>query len=118
MRIIGERIIMSVNVEVPAVSEISQPLSLLKETTLVMHKIYFEVDNVAVWYAIVNEARQLFGSNWRGQSRVKRRLEKRDWYPQRNRPKPEIVWFEVPDPGFATWITVKYSVLVKINGTK
>jgi hypothetical protein len=31
---------------------------------------------------------------------------------------PQVVWFEVPDPNFATWATVKFSIEVADNPNK
>lgn len=101
---------MSVNVDFPAVSDISQPLDSLKVTAPIMHRVYFEVSSVDTWYAIMREARQLFGTNWRAQPRVKRRLEKRQWYSERLHPPGEVIWFEVPDLQFGTWIALKHAV--------
>ncbi len=47
------------------------------------------------WYAIMKEATTLYGRDgWRGQPRVKRKLEKFAW--ERNRPENHV-WFEVPE---------------------
>jgi len=69
-----------------------------------MYRIYVEIDDVRVWYKIIREAVALYGKNWRGQQGVKRRLLS---YPVRS---PQVIWFEVPDEKFATWIAVKYAV--------
>jgi hypothetical protein len=44
---------------------------------------------------------------------VKRRLERNRW-----QPKDIPVWFEVPDPGFATWIAVKHAVVARLGPNK
>jgi len=55
----------------------------------------------------------LYGNHkWRGQPRVRRKLEN-NW----NR-KSVRVWFDVPDPNFATWISVKHSVIARVEGNK
>jgi hypothetical protein len=73
-----------------------------------MHRITFEIGNVDTWYKIMAEARSQFGKGWRGQPKVKRKLE--SWRPAGA--APIRVWFEVPDPSFATWVAVKLGVPV------
>ena len=102
---------MSVNVETSSqdpVPEMSKPLGSLKETNLVMHRIYFDLGTVDSWYAIMREARAMYGRNWRGQSHVKRKLT-RTWAMSN---RAERVWFEVPDPEFGTWCALKLAVIV------
>jgi len=69
-----------------------------------MHRVYMELDDFRVWYKIIREANKLYGKNWRGQQGVKRRLTSS---PVRG---PQMIWFEVPDEKFATWIALKYAV--------
>ena len=69
-----------------------------------MHRITFDISNTSTWYAIMKEARALYGTNWRSQSHVKRKLER--WGAS-----VVPVWFEVPDPAFATWVAVKHAVI-------
>ena len=98
---------MSVNVEATAESML-EPLDSLRKTPTVMqplHRVWFEVPDTEKWYAIIAEARQLYGQNWNSQRHVKRKLEA--W----NRVLPVPVWFDVPDPAFATWVSVKCSVI-------
>jgi len=97
---------MSINIEASAQST-PKSLDSLEVTPLVMHRIWFELDNTTQWYAIMREARALYAKNWRGQSHVKRRLD-RHRYTQ----KSETVWFDVPDEKFATWCAVKLAVRV------
>jgi len=99
---------MSVNIAVSALS-MPQSLDSLKIVTpLGMHRITFEIDRVETWYKIMAEARAQFGKNWRGQPKAKRKLE--SWRPQGS---PSVrVWFDVPDPSFATWVAVKLGVPV------
>ena len=72
------------------------------------HRFWFVLSSEKQWYDIMRECRSWFGRNWRGMSKVRRKLS----------PTPQIrvtqvpVWFEVPDPRFATWIAVKLSVQV------
>lgn len=69
-----------------------------------MHRITFQIAHTNTWYAIMKEARALYGTNWRSQAHVKRKLDR--WGT-----KMVPVWFEVPDPAFATWIAVKHAVI-------
>ena len=92
-----------------ASSSMPQSLDSLKMVTpLGMHRITFEIGNVQTWYKIMAEARAQFGKNWRGQPKVKRKLE--SWRPAGS--SPIKVWFEVPDATFATWCAVKLGVSV------
>jgi hypothetical protein len=95
---------MSVDVETAALS-MSGPLDSLKTTPSVMHRVVFELRDVDTWYAIMREARLMFGKNWRCQSHVKRKLT-RTWAMTGT----ERVWFEVPDPQFGTWCALKLAV--------
>jgi len=92
----------------------SKQLDPLKITTPELHRFWFYVRTTEQWYGIIRECRSWFGKNWRAQSKVKRKLES-----QANvgritftRSAPMPVWFEVPDPRFATWISVKFSLQV------
>jgi hypothetical protein len=103
-RINLERIEMSVEIGA-SVQSMPESLSSLRITPSNMHRISFKVETLKQWYAIMAEARQLYQQNWRAQPRVKRRLERYAWSQE-----PVRVWFEVPDPAFATWCAVKLAV--------
>ena len=107
-RINLERLEMTVKIEGSALS-IPESLDSLNVTPLVMHRIWFRLHTVKEWYAIMKEARAMFGTNWRTQSRVKRRLEQTALWEISLQPVP--VWFEVPDQTFATWVAVKHAVI-------
>ena len=98
---------MSVEIGTPALS-MSESLNSLRETPLSMHRITFEVPNLETWYRIMAEARSQFEKNWRGQPKVKRKFT--SWRPRNA--ETVKVWFEVPDPTFATWCAVKLGVTV------
>lgn len=103
-----ERLAMTVKIQNSALS-ISESLDSLKVTPLVMHRIWFKLHSTKEWYAVMKEARIMFGKNWRTQSRVKRRLETNAIW---NIPSNAVpVWFEVPDHRFATWVAVKHAVI-------
>lgn len=89
-----------------------ESLGPLKVTTgAIHHRIWFEFDSAEKWYAVMREATQLFGAgNWRAQPRVKRKLDSNRWAR-----KMIPVWFDVPDPNFATWVAIKHSVTVAKN---
>jgi hypothetical protein len=96
-----------------AASSMSESLSSLESTPLVMHRIWFDISSTDVWYSIQREAKKMYGTGWKSQSRVKRKLDNiwdgRTVYP---------VWFDVPDQSFASWISVKYAVSAKIKSGK
>ena len=60
------------------------------------------------WYEIMRECRSWFGRDWRGMAKVRKKLKLTI---------PRLgalpVWFEVPDPRFATWVSVKMSLQVQ-----
>jgi hypothetical protein len=72
-------------------------------TAQTMCRIVFEIKDTTTWYAVMQEARAMFGKNWRCQGNVRRKLE---WGTN----KSVQVWFEVPDPQFATWVSLKLAV--------
>lgn len=94
----------------------SSSLDSLKETASDMHpfhRVWVEITDTDTWYALIREANTLYGThNWRGQPRVKRKLIN-NWGSKSVR-----VWFDVPDPTFATWVSVKHSVIARVEGTK
>ena len=98
---------MSINIE--ASNYMLQSLDSLGKTALPMHKLYFELSTTDQWYAIMREARAQFGSKWRSQSHVKRRLDRASSIWGMPGAK-ERVWFEVPDPAFGTWVAIKHAV--------
>jgi hypothetical protein len=102
---------MSVNVETTCNDvATSAPLNSLEKTTGAMHRISVCVRDLPTWYAIMAEARRQFGRNWRAQPKVKRKIERQLWMPQ-----DQWVWFEVPDPAFVSWISVKLGVRARIE---
>jgi hypothetical protein len=106
---------MSVKIETSVSNDTLQSLDPLKTTTDAMHlyRVTVELENAVQWYKIIREANALYGlHNWRGQPRVKRKLEK-NWSRDKVR-----VWFDVPDQTFATWISVKHSVIARVQATK
>jgi hypothetical protein len=80
-----------------------------------MQRILVTIANREQWYVVVREANTWFGAgNWRGQRRVKRKLQ-----PQAGRfgiflQQPQKIWFEIPDIQFASWLTLKYTLPVTI----
>lgn len=68
-----------------------------------LHRFYVSIATTKQWYLVMHECRAWFGSQWKSQPRVKRKLEK--VYGQ-----PLIIWFDVPDPRWATWISTKYAL--------
>ena len=77
------------------------------------HRVWVELTDTDTWYTLIKEANTLYGNhNWRGQPRVKRKLIS-NWSGNTVR-----VWFDVPDPNFATWISVKHSVIARVEAAK
>lgn len=103
---------MTVKIQDSALS-ISESLDSLKTTPVPMHRITFAIQDTAQWYAVMKEARALYGKNWRAQPHVKRRLDRNRWSKQTER-----VWFDVPDSSFASWCAVKLAVEAKIAANK
>ena len=105
---------MYMSVEIGAsVSSMPESLSSLESTPLVMHRIWFDIASTDVWYSIQREAKKLYGNDWRSQARVKRKLDN-IW----GNPSSHLIWFDVPDQSFASWISVKYAVTAKIKPGK
>jgi hypothetical protein len=110
---------MSVEVEISAPS-MSESFNSLGVTPLPMHRLWIEIGSTKVWYKIIAEANREFGiRGWRGQSGVKRRLDRLEQGPNMMVVSPntkakivERIWFDVPDEKFATWIAIKYAVTV------
>jgi hypothetical protein len=79
-----------------------------------MHRIIIELQTVDQWYSVIREANTWFGpKNWRGQNHVRKKLERNAvWWGNSNYAaiKSVPVWFDVPDPQFATWVKLKYAL--------
>lgn len=79
-----------------------------------LHRVVVELVGTDDWYKVIREANALYGThNWRGQPRAKRRLDLNKWTG-----KSIPIWFDVPDPAFATWVSVKHSVIAKVLAAK
>jgi hypothetical protein len=74
-----------------------------------LHKFWFFISTEKQWYDVMRECRAWFGKNWCGMSKVRKKLNTNRGHIKIG---PVPVWFEVPDPRFATWISVKYSIQV------
>ena len=99
---------MSVEIETSAQS-MSESLNSLRVTPSPMHRIYMKIGSIQIWYKIMREANVLYGRNWRGQSGVKRRLDRSIW-DLGHKENLVVCWFEVPDEKFGTWVALKYAV--------
>lgn len=79
-----------------------------------MHRIIIELQTVDQWYSVIREANTWFGpKNWRGQNHVRKKLERNTMWatlPAGIETKFVPVWFDVPDPQFATWVKLKYAL--------
>lgn len=98
---------MSVDIEAAAQSMPESLDSLKVSTPPAMHRVYIAVPDHQVWYRIMQEARSLYGTNWRSQSRVRKRLTSFRW-----ENTPQSVWFDVPEEKFGTWVAIKYGVAI------
>lgn len=98
--------------------EISKPIIMstqfdpLRITTPDLHRFWFMISTEQQWYGIIRECRAWFGTNWKGMPKVRRKLDPKRRFAPRLAPTPLPVWFDVPDPRFATWISVKMSIQV------
>jgi hypothetical protein len=86
-----------------------------------MHRIIIELQTTEQWYSVIREANTWFGTGkWRGQNHVRKKLERNAvWttapgYTMKSVP----VWFDVPDPQFATWVKLKYALPGDVKTTK
>jgi hypothetical protein len=84
----------------------SKSLNPLRTTTPDLHRFYVQLSTTEQWYAVMRECRAWFGSNWRTQPKVRRRLQ-RAWE------DPVEAWFEVPNPEWSTWIATKLALQVR-----
>jgi hypothetical protein len=89
----------------------STQLDPLKTTAPDLHRFWFFVSTEKQWYDIIRECRSWFGRNWRGMAKVRKKLDLSSRTHIRIAPLP--IWFEVPDPRFATWISIKLSMQVQ-----
>ena len=65
------------------------------------------------WNTVVSEANRWFGrGGWRAQRGVRRQFSA---WPLRNfKSYRDIkIWMEIPDTGFASWITLKYNIKIE-----
>lgn len=89
----------------------------LKITAPALHRFWFTLSTADQWYAVMHECCNLYGRNWRTQRHVLKGFRKLSSYSpviQRWMKEhcPQTVWFDVPDPQFATWVAVKFSIQV------
>ena len=78
-----------------------------------MHRIIIELQTTEQWYSVIREANTWFGAGkWRGQNHVRKKLERNTIWVGHNdfHFKSVPVWFDVPDPQFATWVKLKYAL--------
>lgn len=80
----------------------------MEQASKPLQRFWFSVATEQQWYDIIRECRSWFGKNWHGQGKVRRKLKNNIYKTNQSLP----VWFEVPDPRFATWISVKHSIQV------
>lgn len=98
----------------------SMSMDPLKLTTQELHRFWFKIYTSEQWYAVMHECHLMFGKNWRTKRNVLKRFKKAKNLSQALQQWMFVnishdIWFEVPDPNFATWIAVKYSIEVASN---
>ena len=78
-----------------------------------MPRIIVMPTNFANWNIIVGEANRWFGrGGWRAKRGVRRHFS--TWPPVRWRSYNDIkIWMDVPDTGFASWISLKYNIKIE-----
>jgi hypothetical protein len=84
----------------------SKSLNPLKTTTPDLHRFYVSLTTTEQWYAVMQECRAWFGTEWHTQPKIRRRLE-------RNFDNAVEAWFDVPNPEWSTWIATKLAVQVR-----
>ena len=70
------------------------------------YRFYVTLSTTAQWYAVMRECRVWFGTDWRTQPKMRRRLQ-RVWEDSIE------AWFEVPNPEWSTWIATKLALQVR-----
>ena len=91
----------------------SKQLDPLKTTAPELHRFWVKLSTEKQWYSVIQECRSWFGSNWQGQGKVRRKLDpSRSTHTTRS---GVVVWFDVPDPRWATWIATKFALQVQAD---
>lgn len=85
----------------------------LRTTTPGLHRFWFRIRTVDQWYTIMRECREWFGPQWKSQGKVRRKLTA-----SHTIVVPIWVWFDVPDPRFATWIATKMALETRGHDTR
>jgi hypothetical protein len=81
----------------------------LKTTTSGLHRFRVMVHSLDQWYAVIRECRSWFNKEWSCQGNVRKKLNRN------YRKEPLAVWFDVPDPRWATWIATKLALQVCVD---
>lgn len=84
----------------------SKSLDPLRTTTPDLHRFYVNLRITDQWYTVMQECCVWFGTDWRTQPKIRRRLE-------RNFDNAVEAWFEVPNPEWSTWIATKLALQVR-----
>lgn len=84
----------------------SKSLNPLEKTTPDLHRFYVSLATTEQWYAVMQECRAWFGTEWRTQPKIRRQLE-------REFNCTVEAWFEVPNSEWSTWIATKLAVQVR-----
>jgi hypothetical protein len=74
-----------------------------------MPRIIVMPTNFDNWNTVVSEANRWFGrGGWRAKRGVRRSFSA--WPPGWRRYEDIKIWMEVPNTGFASWISLKYNI--------
>jgi hypothetical protein len=84
----------------------SKSLSPLRTTTPDLHRFYVGITTTEQWYAVMRECRVWFGTNWRTQPKIRRRLNRRFY-------NAVEAWFDVPNLEWSTWVATKLALQVR-----
>jgi len=97
-------------IETEISDHMSKSIDPLRTTAPELHRFWFMISTTEQWYDIMRECREWFGRDWRGMAKVRKKLTPQGRY---SKISQVPVWFEVPDPRFATWVSVKMSLQVQ-----
>lgn len=71
-----------------------------------LYRFYVYCTSEQQWYAVMRECRTWFGTNWKCQSKRRRKLKSNWGYEEVS------IWFDIPNPTWATWIGTKFALRV------
>ena len=87
----------------------SKHTDLLRTTTSDLHRFWATVSSTTEWYSVIRECNCWFGNNWRSQNKVKKKIARLAHH------ETLSIWFDVPDIKICAWLSVKYSIQVRLS---